>query len=90
MITPQNVLRHELIGLGILVVSASNPTQVGVSGLVIDETRNMLVIRSNVGLKRIAKNSAIFRFTLPDGTLVDVQGSALVNAPEKRITVQIK
>jgi ribonuclease P protein subunit POP4 len=90
MITPQNVLRHELIGLDVLVTGASNPAQVGISGLIVDETRNMLSIQTAMGLKRIAKKMAVFRLSLPDGTIVEVQGSALVNAPERRITAQFK
>lgn len=90
MISPQNVLRHELIGLDVLVVSASNPVQIGVAGIIIDETRNMLVIQTGKGVKRIAKSTAVFRLTLPSGIRVDVVGSALVNAPERRINVQTR
>jgi ribonuclease P protein subunit POP4 len=87
MISPRNVTRHELIGLDVLVVYASNPTCRGVTGQVIDETRNMLIINTGSGLKKIPKKTGVFRFTLPDGTLVDVQGSVLVMAPEKRLNL---
>jgi len=55
MISPQNVLRHELIGLDVLVVRASNPGHAGVSGRVTDETRNTLVILTGRGEKQIPK-----------------------------------
>jgi ribonuclease P protein subunit POP4 len=90
MISPQNVLRHELIGLDVLVVCASNPGHVGVSGRIIDETRNTLRIRTERGIKRIPKRCSIFRFRLPDGTAVEVNGSALEMQPEKRITMRIR
>jgi ribonuclease P protein subunit POP4 len=86
MITPRNILRHELIGLPVTVVKASNPHQRGITGIVIDETRNMLYIRTSSGEKRIPKHPNTFRFILPDGTIVDVDGSALVMQPERRIT----
>lgn len=86
MITAGNILRHELIGLPVEVVQAANPAQVGIAGRIVDETRNMLVIETPRGEKRIGKAHAIFRIKLPDGTVVDVSGSALVSRPEKRIS----
>jgi ribonuclease P protein subunit POP4 len=56
----------------------------------VDETKNMLIIRTGSGIKRIQKNTGVFRLTLPDGTLVDVQGSVLVMAPEKRLNLHKK
>ncbi|MDD1666793.1 MAG: ribonuclease P protein component 1 [Methanomicrobiales archaeon] len=88
MITAGNILRHELIGLPVKVVQAANPAQVGLAGRVVDETRNMLVIETPRGEKRIGKSHATFRLTLPDGTVVDVSGSALVGQPEKRIAIK--
>jgi ribonuclease P protein subunit POP4 len=87
MIVPRNVIRHELIGLDVLVVHASNPTYQGVTGQIVDETKNTLVIRTGSGLKRIQKDTGVFRLTLPDGTLVEVQGSVLVMTPEKRLNL---
>ena len=86
MISPRNVVRHELIGLDVLVVQSSNPTCTGVSGQIIDETRNMLTIRTGEKLKKIPKMTSVFRLILPDGTPVEIQGSALVMAPEKRVS----
>jgi ribonuclease P protein subunit POP4 len=86
MITVGNILRHELIGLPVEVVHASNPAQEGIAGRIIDETRNMLVIETSRGIKRIEKAHATFRLQIPDGTVVDVSGSALVSQPEKRIS----
>jgi ribonuclease P protein subunit POP4 len=85
MISPRNILRHELIGLEVLVTGASNPALRGLSGRIIDETRNTLVIRCDHGTKRVQKDGTRFRLTLPDGVLVEIDGSALVMAPEKRI-----
>ncbi|HUK39186.1 MAG TPA: ribonuclease P protein subunit [Methanomicrobiales archaeon] len=86
MITAGNILRHELIGLPVEVVRADNPAQQGIAGRIVDETRNMIAIGTPRGVRRIGKVQATFRITLPDGTVVDVSGSALVSAPEKRIT----
>jgi len=90
MISSRNVLRHELIGLDVLVSGATNPGQRGLSGRIIDETRNLLVIETPKGIKRIAKMHSIFRVSLPSRELVEIDGSVLVLAPEKRINLHEK
>jgi ribonuclease P protein subunit POP4 len=90
MIAPRNILRHEFIGLDVLVVEATNPLQRGIRGRVIDETRNTLIIRTRCGDRRVPKPYTRFRFSLPEGVKVEVDGSALVMAPEKRITQHSK
>ena len=90
MISSRNVLRHELIGLDVLVTGASNPEQRGMSGRIIDETRNLMVIETPRGIKRIAKMRSVFRVALPSGELVEIDGSVLVLAPEKRINLHEK
>lgn len=86
MIAPRNILRHEFIGLDVLVVAAKNPHYLGICGRVIDETRNTLLIRTPCGDKRVPKPFTRFRFTLDEGVKVEIDGSALVTTPEKRIT----
>ena len=90
MISPRNILRHELIGLDVSVEEASNPLHRGMSGLIVDETRNTLIIRTRCGDRRIPKPYSRFRVILPDGIRVIIDGSALVSSPERRISQQIK
>jgi len=90
MISSRNVLRHELIGLDVLVSGAANPKQRGLSGRIIDETRNLLVVETPRGIKRIAKMHTTIRVVLPSRELVEIDGSILVLAPEKRINLHEK
>jgi ribonuclease P protein subunit POP4 len=90
MITPQNVLRHELIGLDVLVSGATNPLHRGLSGCIIDETKNLLVIETSQGVKRIPKMHSRFQLHLPGSGLVEIDGSVMVLAPEKRINLHEK
>jgi ribonuclease P protein subunit POP4 len=90
MISSQNILRHELIGLDVLVSGATNPLHWGLSGRIIDETKNMVAIQTDQGIKRIQKMHSRFRIQLPDGTFVEIDGSALILAPEKRINLHEK
>ena len=90
MISSQNVLRHELIGMDILVSGASNPEHRGLNGQVIDETRNLLMIETTRGVKRIPKMHSTFQVYLPGGFHVEIDGSVMVLAPEKRINLHEK
>ena len=89
-ITPQNILRHELIGLNVKVSQATNPSIKGMRGAIVDETKNTLKIRSRRGMLMIPKDIATFRFNLPDGVQVDVDGRRLVGRPEGRLKTRVK
>jgi ribonuclease P protein subunit POP4 len=84
-IRPENVLRHELIGLKTIVARSSDRFLVGTRGRVIDETRNTLKLSTRKGVKVIPKGVAVFRFDLPDGCSVEVEGAKLVGRPENRM-----
>lgn len=90
MITLQNVCMHELIGLEAKVSRSTNPKQIGISGVIVDETKNMFTINSEGGLKKVQKKGAYFDIKLPDEARVRVDGSVLIMQPEKRISMQIK
>ncbi len=83
-------MRHELIGLNVSVVRSRNRTLVGLRGQVVDETRNTMVIQSRKSRKRLVKNISSFRFKLPDGTVLEVEGSRLVARPEDRIKMRLR
>jgi len=83
-VTPA-ILQQELIGLNTRVVKSLQPNYVGISGKVVNETRNTLVILSENRKKIVIKDVAIFHFTLPDGTVVEIDGKAIVGRPENRV-----
>ena len=98
MITAKNLIYHEFIGLEVSVIASSNPSLISISGHIIDETKQMLVIQtqqpstgaysgvtSEKRSKMVSKKGSVFRFTLPDGGLVDVDGDAICTAPHRRI-----
>ena len=89
MITPENVARHELIGLNVEVASSSNPCLVGISGRIVDETRNTILVETSKRELCVPKSSASLVITLPDGQRVKVSGSILVSQPENRIHKKI-
>jgi len=84
-IRPENILRHELIGLKTVVARSSNTSLVGTRGRIIDETRNTVKLSTRQGVKVVPKGVAVFRFDLSDGTIVEVEGAKLVGRSENRM-----
>ncbi len=89
-IAPENIIRHELIGLNVKVMNTRNTSVKGVTGVVVDETRNMLTIASRKRRIMIPKDIATFRFRLPSGVRVDVEGRRLVAKPENRLKTKVR
>jgi ribonuclease P protein subunit POP4 len=79
------MLRHELIGLEAMVMDSSDPTLPGISGKILDETRNMLVIGNGKKSRKIPKSNSKFLIILPDGEKVAIDGKKLVGRPEERV-----
>ncbi|RAP52405.1 MAG: ribonuclease P [Methanosphaera sp. SHI613] len=90
MITPQNVFRHELIGLTVEIIDSSHKEFVGIKGIVIDETRNTITLETNDIEKMIPKANVVFLFTLPQGEKVSIDGNVIVARPEDRIKKKFK
>ena len=80
-----SIVQREFIGLETTVVNSSNPAMVGISGRVVNETRNTLTVKQNNKLKVIAKDTSIFNFILTDGTIVEIEGKVIKGRPESRL-----
>ena len=80
-----SIVKHEFIGLETKVVRSSNPHVVGIAGRVVDETRNTFTILQNDDRKVVIKDTAVFEFVMPDGTVVEIDGKIIVGRPEDRI-----
>jgi len=76
---PKDALRHELIGETIKVVSSTNKGLVGIEGKVVDETRNMLIIKSKK-MQKIPKNQVKIEIRN-----VEIDGKSLIGKPEDRL-----
>jgi ribonuclease P protein subunit POP4 len=88
-VTPA-ILQHEFIGLNAKVVKSSNPNYVGIEGNVVNETHSTVVITHKGKNKAVVKKIAIFYFTLSDGTVVEINGKAIVGRPEDRIKKRLR
>ena len=78
-----SVRKGELIGLHVEVMRATDPSHVGVRGLVVDETMKTLVIEQEGKEKMIQKKGSVFRFDTRGG--VEVKGDDILFRPEERV-----
>lgn len=89
MRTPRNILLHELIGLECKVVGSKNKNHLGIKGRIVDETKNLIILETKKGIKKISKKGAIFRLKL-ESSIVEILGDDILARPEDRIKRSIK
>lgn len=84
MITSENILSHELIGLEAQLVASSNEQIIGLNGKIVDETKFMFVLNTKNGIKRLAKNTSRWRFEF-GGKEIELNGEMLIRRPYERM-----
>tara|TARA_Y100000034_G_C6702619_1_gene309960 strand:- start:429 stop:686 length:258 start_codon:yes stop_codon:yes gene_type:complete len=82
----KDVVKYEFIGEKLKVINSENKDLVGVSGKVIDESRNMFVLDNG---KRLIKDQCEFEVEFED-KVFHVKGKLLVGRPEDRLKKRIK
>ena len=73
--------------MSIEVIKSTDQQLIGLKGSIIDETKHMLVITSekkNQPIK-IQKKNSVFRFILPSGESVEIDGRMLDMSNENRL-----
>jgi ribonuclease P protein subunit POP4 len=84
MIDKSNILIHEFIGLEVEIAKSTCRNLIGKKGRVVDETKNTIEVESNGITKIVPKRSSTFRFYLPSGDRVEVEGRLMEHRPEDR------
>lgn len=80
-------MAHTLVGLEAEVVKSSARQNTGLRGKVVDETKNLVVLETPEGDKRVPKASSVFRFFLAEsegGGHADVEGKKMMFRPVER------
>ena len=80
----KDLARYELIGLEVEIVNSKNNSLTGIKGEIIDETRNMLTIKTKKGKKRIIKSEVVLKMKA-NKKIYEVNGKLLVGRPEERL-----
>jgi ribonuclease P protein subunit POP4 len=84
------ILKHEFIGRAVKVARSTHQDDLKIRGTVLDETRNTLVILHEKKKKVVIKETASFQFFMPDGTIVEIDGKAIIGRPEERVKKRIR
>jgi len=77
-----NISKHELIGLNVTIASSSDSTLVGRKGVVVDESRDMLVIEADGKEIKVPKEVVVLAF---DDYNIMIEGKKIRYRPEDRI-----
>lgn len=84
MITQENVVRHELIGLRARVEGSSNGQLVGLQGTVVYETMSMLHLDVGDRRVKVPKAHSTWSFVV-EGDRASVDGNSLRRRPHDRL-----
>ncbi|MDE1825455.1 MAG: ribonuclease P protein subunit [Candidatus Micrarchaeota archaeon] len=85
----KNIVLGELIGLRAKVIKCLDKKQVGLEGIIVDETKNMFFLETKHGAKKIVKASATFRLYAGRKSYV-VKGEEVNFRPEDRLEKGMK
>lgn len=84
MTDKKNLLFSTFIGLKVSIENSSDRKQIGLSGKIVDETKNLIIIEKEGGSEvSIPKLSCYFRFYLSDGEAV-IKGADITYRPHER------
>jgi len=84
-IAPENITRHELTGLAAHIIESRDSTLTCRSGRILGETKEMIHLDTKDGEIHVPKSVCVFDITLPNGSVVHVDGTALHGRPEDRM-----
>lgn len=88
MRTPENIIKHELIGLQAKVVRANNSNNLKINGEIVNETKKTLTIDQNNSLKKIFKDQVTLHLILQKRT-VEITGKLLLGRPWERLNKKL-
>jgi ribonuclease P protein subunit POP4 len=84
MITRNNLPYSTFVGLNAEIINSSQRHLVGLKGLIVDETKNLIVMEAGGREIRVPKASSVFRFTVDNGETVDIEGKKIAFRPHER------
>ncbi|MFQ5818596.1 MAG: ribonuclease P protein component 1 [Candidatus Heimdallarchaeota archaeon] len=87
MRTSKNLFRHELIGLEVKIITSPRTSEIGVQGIVVNETKNTLTIQA-IRKIVIEKKGRKFQFKIGQNT-ANIEGTVLIGRPEDRLKTKV-
>ncbi|MBI2598504.1 MAG: ribonuclease P protein subunit [Candidatus Diapherotrites archaeon] len=83
-ISAKNLLCHEFIGLSARVIESAHKSREKTAGTIVDETKNLFLIKTKTGVKAVPKKEAVFLVKVGNET-VTVDGKKILVRPQERI-----
>lgn len=87
MITLDNLIQHEFIGLTTTIATSSNPQLIGLNGTIINETKSMFTISTSKGEKSIPKSNSVWSFNI-NNQEIKLEGTKIQKRSFDRIGVK--
>lgn len=84
MITRKNLLYSTFVGLEVEISNSSQQGLIGQKGIVVDETKNLLIMKTGKKELKIPKTCCTFVFTTEDDDKVEVEGKRIAFRPHER------
>ncbi len=88
MITLDNIISHEMIGLKALVTNSPNSEIIGLNGTIVDETKSMFTIKMDNKFKNIPKKHNTWKFFI-DNQEMTLSGNILEKRSFDRLRSKI-
>jgi ribonuclease P protein subunit POP4 len=85
-----DIINGEFIGTEGSIAESRHSGYVGISGKVIDESKNTFTILQDGKRNKVIKEAVVFRFRFCDGAVVEIDGRLLVGRSEDRLKKSIK
>ena len=83
-ISKENIFAHELIGLKTKIIGGTEKSRTGMKGYIVDETKNLIILETDIGTKKIPKSESVFEIELGKEKAT-INGKRIVARPEDRI-----
>jgi len=86
MIHPKYIIYHDLIGFKVKIKLKSKKKLLEFKdiGIIIDETKNLIITEKDNQIKKYIKKDHVFRLML-DEEVLEIDGSKLIGTPENRL-----
>ncbi len=85
----RNIVLHEFIGLEVRVSKSLDVNRRALSGTVVNETKNTLIVRTARGLRKVPKKGSVFVFRVGRKNFT-VDGEEISFRPDERIEKAMK
>jgi len=83
-ITASNLRCHEWIGLQAKVVGSTDKSRIGLQGKIVDETKNLVIMETKAGEKKLPKREVDLRVNLGKKKVL-LECRKFIQRPEDRI-----